>query len=52
LTKRYSILSNSVGGVVEFGLATALLYMAMSLPLSWLSRSMEKKLDGVNKKGA
>jgi polar amino acid transport system substrate-binding protein len=48
LTKRYSILSNSVGGVVEFGVATALLYLAMSLPLSWFSRWSERRLDGEN----
>lgn len=41
LTKQYSILFNSQGGVVEFGLATAALYMAMSLPLSRLSRWAE-----------
>jgi len=43
LTKQYSILFNSQGGVVEFGLATAALYMAMSLPLSKLSRWAEKR---------
>ncbi len=45
LTKRYSILFNSQGGPLEFGLATAALYMAMSLPLSRLSRLLERKLD-------
>ncbi|WP_435017707.1 ABC transporter permease subunit [Tundrisphaera sp. TA3] len=45
LTKRYSILFNTHGGVVEFGLATAALYMAMSLPLSWFSRWVERRLD-------
>jgi polar amino acid transport system substrate-binding protein len=45
LTKRYSILANSTGGVVEFAVATALLYLAMSLPLSWLSRWSERRLD-------
>jgi polar amino acid transport system substrate-binding protein len=45
LTKRYSILSNTIGGVVEFGIATAALYLAMSLPLSWFSRWMEGRLD-------
>ena len=45
LTKQYSILFNSQGGVVEFGLATAALYMAMSLPLSWLSRWVERRMD-------
>lgn len=55
LTKQYSILFNGQGGVVEFGLATAALYMAMSLPLSWLSRGLERRLDagtGVRKGAA
>ena len=43
LTKQYSILFNSQGGVVEFGLATAALYMAMSWPLSRLSRWAERR---------
>jgi len=45
LTRRYAILSNSVGGVVEFGVATAALYLAMSLPLAWFSRWVERRLD-------
>jgi polar amino acid transport system substrate-binding protein len=45
LTKQYSILFNGQGGVVEFGLATAALYMAMSLPLSWFSRWVERRMD-------
>jgi polar amino acid transport system substrate-binding protein len=45
LTKQYSILFNGQGGVIEFGLATAALYMAMSLPLSWFSRRLERRLD-------
>src|SRR5206468_1211266 len=44
LTKQYSILANSTGGVVEFALATAVLYLAMSLPLSWFSRWSERRL--------
>ena len=44
LTKQYSILANSTGGVLEFALATALLYMAMSLPLSYLSGWSERML--------
>ena len=53
LTKQYSILFNSQGGVIEFGLATAALYMAMSLPLSWFSRWVERRLDaGPGGKGA
>ncbi len=51
LTKQYSILFNSQGGVVEFGLATAALYMAMSLPLSWFSRWVERRMDAEPKKG-
>lgn len=45
LTKQYSILANTFGGVLEFGLAAAILYMAMSLPLSWFSRKFERMLD-------
>ncbi len=44
LTKQYSILANSTGGVLEFALASAILYMAMSLPLSWFSRWFERRL--------
>jgi polar amino acid transport system substrate-binding protein len=51
LTKQYSILFNSQGGVIEFGLATAVLYMAMSLPLSWFSRWVERRLDAGPRKG-
>ena len=51
LTKRYSILSNTIGGVVEFGIATAALYLLMSLPLSWFSRWMERRLDADGGKG-
>ena len=51
LTKQYSILFNSQGGVVEFGLATGLLYMAMSLPLSRFSRWVEKRMDGASAPG-
>ena len=38
LTKQYSMLAQSTGGVLEFALAVAGLYMLMSLPLSWFSR--------------
>jgi polar amino acid transport system substrate-binding protein len=51
LTKQYSILANSTGGVVEFAVATALLYMAMSVPLSWLSRWSERRLGVEGAKG-
>ncbi len=45
LTKRYSILANSTGGVLEFAAATAVLYLVMSLPLSWLARRFENHLS-------
>ncbi|SIN83109.1 amino acid ABC transporter substrate-binding protein, PAAT family /amino acid ABC transporter membrane protein, PAAT family [Singulisphaera sp. GP187] len=51
LTKQYSILGNSTGGWIEFALATAVLYMAMSLPLSWFSRWSERQLDAAAAKG-
>src|SRR5204862_7504607 len=51
LTKQYSILANSTGGVVEFAIATAILYMAMSLPLTWVSRWSERRLGGDLAKG-
>ena len=45
LTKQYSILGNSTGGWLEFALATAVLYMGMSVPLSWFSRWSERRLE-------
>jgi polar amino acid transport system substrate-binding protein len=45
LSKQYQILANSTGGVLEFALATSLLYLAMSIPLSWVSRWSEHRLD-------
>jgi polar amino acid transport system substrate-binding protein len=51
LTKQYSILANSTGGVIEFALATSALYMAMSVPLSWFSRWSERRLDASGAKG-
>jgi polar amino acid transport system substrate-binding protein len=52
LTKRYSILANSTGGVVEFAAATAVLYLVMSVPLSWLARRFEARLAAEGGKGA
>ena len=52
LTKRYSILANSTGGVLEFAALTALLYLLMSLPLSWFSRRFERSLSADRVKGA
>jgi polar amino acid transport system substrate-binding protein len=51
LTKQYSILANSTGGVVEFAVATSVLYMAMSVPLSWFSRWSERRLSASGAKG-
>jgi polar amino acid transport system substrate-binding protein len=51
LTKQYSILANSTGGVIEFALATSVLYMAMSVPLSWFSRWSERRLGDSGAKG-
>ncbi len=51
LTKQYSILANSTGGVVPFALAAAVLYMAMSVPLSWFSRWSERRLGSPVAKG-
>ncbi len=51
LTKRYSILANSTGGVVEFAALTAVLYLLMSLPLSWFSRWFERRLAAEGPRG-
>jgi polar amino acid transport system substrate-binding protein len=45
LTKTYSILGNSTGGWIEFALAVSVLYMMMSIPLSWFSRWSERQLS-------
>jgi polar amino acid transport system substrate-binding protein len=51
LTKQYSILGNSTGGWLEFAVAAAVLYMLMSVPLSWFSRWSERRLDAAGAKG-
>ncbi len=43
LTKEYYILSKSSAKYVEIGLATAALYLLMSVPLGYLSRYLEKR---------
>ena len=45
LSKQYQILANTTGGVVEFAAATAILYLGMSLPLSWFSRWSERRFS-------
>jgi polar amino acid transport system substrate-binding protein len=51
LSKQYQILANSTGGVFEFAMATALIYLAMSLPLSWFSRWSEGVLGAEAARG-
>jgi polar amino acid transport system substrate-binding protein len=51
LTKQYSILANSAGGAIEFAVAVAVLYMMMSVPLSWFSRWSERRLGSLGVKG-
>lgn len=48
LTKQYSILANSTLKVMQFAVATSLLYLAMSWPLSWFARWYERKLEAEN----
>jgi polar amino acid transport system substrate-binding protein len=45
LTKRYSVLALSTGRIVELAVATAILYLAMSWPLSLLSRRFESRQE-------
>ncbi|MHB1561008.1 MAG: ABC transporter permease subunit [Isosphaeraceae bacterium] len=47
LTKEYNVLAMSTGGALEFALAAAVLYMLMSVPLSWFSRWSERRLSGL-----
>lgn len=44
LSKEYYIQARSVGAIVELGLLTALLYLAMSYPLSLLTNWLERRL--------
>jgi polar amino acid transport system substrate-binding protein len=43
LTKQYQILAKSSMRYLEIGLATALLYLVMSVPLGHLARYLEKR---------
>ena len=47
LSKEYYIQARSTGAILELGVVTALLYLAMSYPLSLLARRTEAKLKGV-----
>jgi polar amino acid transport system substrate-binding protein len=51
LTKEYSILANTTGGTIEFALAASVLYLLMSVPLSWFSRYSERRLVAAEPKG-
>lgn len=44
LSKEYYIQARSTGAIVELGLLTALLYLAMSYPLSVLAAALERRL--------
>lgn len=52
LTKEYLILSRSSLKFVELGLLTALLYLAMSIPLGYLSRMLERRWGGSSSRSA
>ncbi len=43
LSKQYAILTKSGGGYLQIGLATAALYLIMSVPLGYLSRYLEDR---------
>lgn len=45
LSKQYYIQARSAGAIVELGLLTALLYLAMSYPLSLLTNVLERRLS-------
>lgn len=46
LTKQYNVMANSTGAILPLALMTALLYMAMSYPLSIITRRLESKMAG------
>lgn len=43
LSKQFQILSKPANQYLEIGLATATLYLLMSVPLGWLARYLEKR---------
>ncbi len=51
LTKRYSVLSMSTQATLELTIATAALYLAMSLPASALARHVERRFGGRSRGG-
>ena len=46
LSKQYYIQARSTGAILELGVLTAILYLAMSYPLSLLAGRLEKQLRG------
>jgi polar amino acid transport system substrate-binding protein len=48
LTKRFSVLSQSTQATAELMILTALLYLAMSYPLSLAARRIEHRLAEVS----
>ena len=48
LSKQYQALSKTSLKYVEIGLATAALYLIMSVPLGYLSRYLEKRWGAVH----
>jgi polar amino acid transport system substrate-binding protein len=46
LSKQYQILTKSGAGYLQVGLATAMLYLVMSVPLGHLSRYLERRWGG------
>jgi polar amino acid transport system substrate-binding protein len=45
LSKEYYIHARSTGAIIELGIVTALLYLAMSYPLSLFTSAMERRLE-------
>jgi len=45
LSKQYNVLANSTGAIVELAAMTAVLYLAMSYPLSIAARWMERRME-------
>lgn len=45
LTKQYQMLANATGRFIVLGFVTSALYLAMSLPLAFLARRFERRLD-------
>ncbi|MDO8349130.1 MAG: ABC transporter substrate-binding protein/permease [Planctomycetota bacterium] len=45
LTKQYQMLANASGRFIVLGLVTSGLYLCMSLPLAYLARRFERRLD-------